>query len=159
MLQGFYYKKNRKIECFYAGKYNIEKNECLSLGGMQNMNKENQEMEVSTSTKWTIIGIKLTGRVQKATDSVQLSHLLVQSLCDQKALWHWWFYWAVIVTSSGYISELNNWVTLIKEVLYFSMIYLESALCHKTDWKVTCPLRGFLCSCVLHLFPASSYGQ
>lgn len=62
------------------------KNECLSLGEILNMNKEDEKAEVSTSTAQTITGIKLPGRVQGATDSVQLSHLLVQSLCDQKAL-------------------------------------------------------------------------
>lgn len=64
------------------------KNDCLSLGEMQNMNKEDQEVEVATPTERTITGIKLPWRVQKATDSVQLSRLLVRSLCDQKALWH-----------------------------------------------------------------------
>lgn len=62
------------------------KNECLSPGEMQDMTKEDQEAERSTSTERTVTGIELPGRVQKATDSVQLSHLLVQSLCDQKAL-------------------------------------------------------------------------
>ena len=69
------------IECFYQENTTL-KNEHLSLGEMQNMNKEDEEVEVSTSTEGTITGIKLPGRVQKATDSVQLSHLLVQSLCD-----------------------------------------------------------------------------
>lgn len=62
------------------------KNECLSLGEMRDMTKEDHEAETSTSTERTITGIELPGRVQKATDSVQVSHLLVQSLCDQKAL-------------------------------------------------------------------------
>lgn len=50
------------------------------------MNKEVQEAEVSTSIEQIVTGIKLPAMVQKATDSVQLRHLLVQSLCGQKAL-------------------------------------------------------------------------
>lgn len=56
------------------------KNECLSLGEILNMNKEDEKVEVSTSTARTITGIKLPGRVQGATDCAAQSLIGAKSL-------------------------------------------------------------------------------
>lgn len=58
----------------------IFKNEYLYFREMQNMNEEDQEVEVSTSTKWTVTGIKLPGRVQK------VAVCAAQSLIGAKSL-------------------------------------------------------------------------